>query len=541
MKHQNIIYKNKYMKNFLKMMVLSLIVIVSSCKKTDFADSYADPSKISVTTIEKQYAGFLKSNSSYVIPDYWNYFVVLRTSTDRYTQATGFTNVDKMYVPGDAGISGNWDTYYNLLSQYRELQKVYAASSAEDKAAKKIFMTSATIYLYDFTQKLVDLHGSIPFSAAGNLSTNGGDYLKSLPKYDDAASVYTKMLDDLKSIADELAATTLTAATQTAFTNQDYINAGSISKWRIYCNSLRLRMLVRVSDVSAFSARATSESAAILASPSTYPVVASNADNVQITVKDVSSNGLNSSGFQSGLEDWNHNIASKTMIDYMNTNSDPRLRFIFEPGDSSKKAGVYKGLDQMIASADQDKLIAGGTLAMYNRSTLSRNKFFPGVLINAAEVSFLKAESYLKAGNASAAKTAYEAGVRQSADFYAGIRKSSADNTAGASAALTTTEVDAYLAQPAISWDAATTTAAKWTLIAYQKWVHFNVVQSLENWSETRRLKLVKLNLKADVTAQSTTPNRWFYPSSEPVYNTTNYNAVKGNDNLTTKLFWDIR
>ena len=116
-----------------------------------------------------------------------------------------------------------------------------------------------------------------------------------------------------------------------------------------------------------------------------------------------------------------------------------------------------------------------------------------------------------------------------------------ADNTAGASAALTTTEVDAYLAQPAISWDAATTTAAKWTLIAYQKWVHFNVVQSLENWSETRRLKLVKLNLKADVTAQSTTPNRWFYPSSEPVYNTTNYNAVKGNDNLTTKLFWDIR
>ena len=65
MKHQNIIYKNNYMKNFLKLMLLSLIVVISSCKKSDFAGSYADPSKISVSTIEKQYAGFLKSNSDY--------------------------------------------------------------------------------------------------------------------------------------------------------------------------------------------------------------------------------------------------------------------------------------------------------------------------------------------------------------------------------------------------------------------------------------------------------------------------------------------
>jgi len=539
MKHQNIIYKNKYMKNFLKMMLLSLIVIVSSCKKTDFADSYADPSKISVSTIEKQYAGFLKSNSSYVIPDYWNYFVVLRTTTDRYTQATGYTNVDKMYVPGDAGIGSNWDTYYNLLAQYRELQKIYAAASEADQAAKKIFVTSATIYLYDFTQKLVDLHGDIPFTEAGNLSTNGGDYLKSLPMYDKADAVYTKMLDDLKSIADELATTTLNPATQTAFTNQDFVNGGDISKWRIYCNSLRLRMLVRVSDAPAFSARATSESAAILANPSTYPVVADNEENIQINIKDISTNGLNASGFQSGLEDWNHNIASKTMMDYMNHNSDPRLRFIFEPGDSAH--GEFIGLDQLASNSDQDALIAGGTMAHYNRSTLSRNKFFPGVLINAAEVSFLKAESYLKAGNASDAKIAYEAGVRQSAEFYEHVRTLSGDNTAGAVAALTTGELNAYLAKDAISWDEAGSTEAKWTLIAYQKWVHFNVVQSLENWAETRRLKLVHLSFKADVTVQATPPTRWFYPSSESVYNTANYNAVKAADNLSTKLFWDVR
>ena len=71
--------------------------------------------------------------------------------------------------------------------------------------------------------------------------------------------------------------------------------------------------------------------------------------------------------------------------------------------------------------------------------------------------------------------------------------------------------------------------------------MHLNVVQSLENWAETRRLKLVKLTFKADVTAQTTPPTRWFYPSAEPVYNVTNYGTVKANDNLSTKLFWDVR
>ena len=539
MNHQNIIYKNNYMKNFLIMMMLSLMVVATSCKKSDFADSYADPSKISTSTIEKQFAGFLKSNSDYVIPAYYNYFVVLRTSTNRYTNAIGFTNVDKMYVPGDAGIAANWGAYYNLLAQYRELQKVYAAASATDQADKKIFLTAATIYLYEYTQKMVDLHGAIPFSEAGKLSTNGGDYMNSLPKYDDALTVYTKMLDDLKAIADQLSTTTLTAPVQTGFTNQDFVNAGSLTKWKIFCNSLRLRILTRVSDVTSLSGRATSEIAAILSNPTTYPVVAANTDNIQINIKDQNT-GLNSSGFQTGLEDWNGNIANKTMIDHMNTNVDPRLRILFEPG-AKAAANVYTGLDQLATNTDQDKLIAGGTIAIYNRSTLSRNKFFPGVLINAAEVSFLKAEAYIKAGNDAAAKTAYETGIRQSAEFYFGVRKLSGDNTAGTPAALTTAELDAYLAQPGISWAGAANNTAKWTLVANQKWIHFNVVQSLENWAETRRLKLVKLVLKDDVTAQVKTPTRWFYPSGEGVYNVTNYNAVKANDNLSTKLFWDIR
>ena len=527
------------MKKLLIITSLSLGVALTSCKKADFADNYADPSKISVTSVEKQFTGFLKSNSSYILPDYWNYFVVLRTTTNRYTQAVGFVNGDKQYIPGEAGISANWNTYYGLLAQYKEMQKVYNALSSSDQADKKIYFIAATIYLYDYTQKMVDLHGAIPFSKASLLSTNSGDYFNSLASYDDAATIYTKMLDDLKANADLLSTITLTDLVKNSFKVQDYINKGDLTKWKAYCNSLRLRMLTRVSGVAAMKTRAADEIAAILGNSAKYPVVADNSGNIQINVADLNSD-LNSKGFQSGLEDWNGNSASKAMIDHMNTNVDPRLRVLFEPGDSA--AGVYAGVNQLDLNNTQDSLInKARKIAIYNRSTLSRNQYFPGVLINAAEVSFLKAEYYANAGNAASAKTAYEDGIKQSIEFYYNVRKLSNNSTSPTVTPYTSAEVTAYLAAPGIDFSLAATKAAQIALIANQKWLHFNVVQSLENWAEVRRLKSPALVFKVDnASSQTVPPTRWYYPSSENVYNTANYNTVKANDNLTTKLFWDV-
>ena len=155
------------MKKIFLMMAVALTVGFVACKKADFKDSYADPSKISETTVEKQFAGFMVSNSSYVLPSYWNYFVVLRTTINRYTQAVGWVNTTSQYVPGAAGITDRWGNYYSFLAQYRELQKVYSSLSAANQAEKRIYMIAATIYLYDHTQKVVDLHGDIPFFTAG--------------------------------------------------------------------------------------------------------------------------------------------------------------------------------------------------------------------------------------------------------------------------------------------------------------------------------------------------------------------------------------
>lgn len=528
------------MKKILFVLAAVTAISMTACKKQDFADSYADPSKISQTTVEKQFAGFLSSNRGYVIPDYWNYFVVLRTTVNRYTQSVGWSNSTAQYVPGGAGISDRWNNFYSsFVAQYRELQKVYAGLSADDQTDRRIYLIAATIYFYDHTQKVVDLHGDIPWTDAGKLSANGGAYISSLPKYDKADAIYTKMLDDLKGFADELNTISIKTGIQTGFKTQDIVNKGSLTLWKKYCNSLRLRILNRVAKVPAFQSRVNTEMNSILSNATQYPVVSDNADNIRINIYDLNTD-LNAKGFRTGLEDWDGNVAGKAMIDHMNTNADPRLRAVFEPGANSN--GIYKGLDPMLDAASQTSLISGGTLSIYNRSTLSRNQFFPGMLINAAEVSFLTAEAKLRAGDDAAAKAAYNDGIAKSVNYYYALRALSNDNTAGTLMPTNAAEIAAYTAGVKVNWDLAATAADKLNLIATQKWIHYNVVQPMENWAEIRRLHAPVFSFWVDnANAQTQPPYRWIYPSSEQTYNAANYATVQGTDNLNTRIFWDIK
>jgi tetratricopeptide (TPR) repeat protein len=529
---------NRPMKKILPLIVV-LLSFFGSCTQEDFEDSYANPSKISTSSVEKQFAGFLASNREYVVPSYWNYFVVLRTTVNRYTQAVGWANSTAQYLPGAGLISNRWDNYYAFLAQYRELEKIYNAMPADDQQLRRIYMIAATIYLYDHTQKVIDLHGDIPFSEAGKLSANGGDYEASLPKYDPAEDIYTKMLDDLKTYADELNSIEVPSAIQTGFKTQDFINNGNLDLWRKYCNSLRLRMLTRVSAASAFSGRATSEIQSILASSANYPVVTENTDNIQIDIHDVST-AINSKGFRSGLEDWNGNIAGKSMIDQMTSTADPRLRVMFEPGQNAGTS--YKGLDPMMLGSDQQAQIDAGTISIYNRSTFSRNEFFPGVLISAAEINLLIAEYYLKAGNDGGAKAAYNKAIEESIDQYYDIRAISNDNVAGSVATPGAVEIIGYQTSPSVSWDAATSSAQKVALIATQKWIHYNIVQPLEGWAELRRLDVLDFTFLEDASnTQKLPPYRWLYAPTENTYNAANYAAVKGEDNLSTRIFWDLQ
>ncbi|MBN8789917.1 MAG: SusD/RagB family nutrient-binding outer membrane lipoprotein [Terrimonas sp.] len=519
------------------------VAALSSCSKSEFADNYADPKTVASTTVDKQFAGFLAANQDFVMYKYWNYFVILQNTLLPWTQSVGIINAPGRYVPGAAAISDRWGNYYGFLAQYKDLLRVYNTLSAEQQQENRMYIIAATIYFYDHTQKVVDLHGDIPWSEAGLLGTYGGDYQKAAAKYDNAEDIYTKMLDDLKGFADELNSITLSSATATVMNTQDFINHGDVQKWKKYCNSLRLRILMRVSGVSSFQSRVSSEIAAILGNTTSYPLVLTNDDNIQITVVTPSS-GINngsatgaSASFYTGLIGWGGgDVAGKVMIDHMKTNVDPRLRAMFQPGASA--GGVYLGLDPSLGNTAQTDLVNGGTMARYNFSTISQNIMIPGALINAAEVNYLLAEYYLESGSDASAEAAYKKGINASIDYYYWLRSISNDNTTTV-APTNQTEKDAYIASADVAWSG--TDDAKLNKIATQKWIHFSVLQPIENWSEIRRLKLPALSFVSDAGTQTLPPNRWVLPSNELTFNSENYAAVSSKDNLDTKIFWDVK
>jgi hypothetical protein len=264
---------------------------------------------------------------------------------------------------------------------------------------------------------------------------------------------------------------------------------------------------------------------------------------VDVTTSPGINNGTgtgDAASFYTGLIGWQYaDRAGKVMIDFMNANSDPRERAIFEPGASAN--GAYIGLDPSLTSSAQTNILDGGTIARYNRSTLSQNIKLPGTLITAAETELSLAEYYLNAGMDANAKTAYEAGITQSINYYYWLRTFSDNSVSGPLTPLAPGEIDNYLAEPGVAWSTAATTAEKLNRIATQKWINSNVMSPMETWAEFRRLDLPVLSFVPDAAAQQLPPKRWQYSGNELTFNADNYAAVQAKDRLDTKIFWDVK
>lgn len=239
------------------------------------------------------------------------------------------------------------------------------------------------------------------------------------------------------------------------------------------------------------------------------------------------------------IDGWAGDDASKVMIDLLTESEDPRLRVMFEPGANA--GGTYEGVNQLLNGNDQQSMINDGLIAFYNRSTYSENQYFPGVLINAAEVSFIKAEHLIKSGNDAAAKTAYEEGIKQSIEFYYAVRAGSNSSISGNPDQPSAAEISNLLESEPVNWDNASSQEEKIALIGMQKWLHFNIVQPYQNWAEVRRLGVPNLTFWVDNSSNQTTPPvRWEIPGEELTYNGANYEAVRSSDDLNNKIFWDV-
>jgi hypothetical protein len=502
-------------------------------------EDYTNPDKTTQGEMGKLFSYMLYND--YIRPTYWDYATFVTGVTAKYSQFIAIAPSTDMYTPSSGYNEDRWKGFYTkgIMNEYRELQKTYDGLDVAEQERNLIFLQLAKIILYDQACQLVDYWGDIPFTEAGGLNlTNKLSYAK----FDNAEDVYNEAINALDEINTYLSTVTISSSTVTSLKLQDILLNGNLPLWRKYANSLRLRMLMRISNVNESTAKTSVT--AMLNDPDKYPLLESNADDVLLKMNAPS---FTSEGIRSGLTDGAtssgavapYYILNHVMVD----NGDPRLPVLWDPGfDSTTWVDqVYLGFNSSGTTSDLESQWSKGLLSTYDSATFILNWNCPGVLFTASEVSFLKAEAYER-WSLGTAQDEYEKGIRQSIAFYFNINQSTYlnPNVTFSRAALESpseADISAFITSSDFAYTGTTT--EKLAKIYTQKWLNFFILQAGQAWSELRRTGYPVLTFAEDPTYSYLPPNRLLYPDAEKSSNTENYSVVSSKDTRSAKIFWE--
>lgn len=328
------------------------------------------------------------------------------------------------------------------------------------------------------------------------------------PEYDIQDKIYQQIIADLKKAADlfKSGGTGLLGA-------GDVLNGGSVSKWRKYCNSLRLRVAMRISNVDLTTSKSIINE--VLANPADYPVMTSNSDNVELKWPGTSPW---ESIFWVNWKIYHHNGAGKILVDLLNTYTDPRLPIWFVPATTD---GKYRGAEYVGFSAPNGR----EDISDFNPNFVDGTKG-PDGYFRYAEVCFLKAEMFLRS---------IATGDAQ-AEYYKGIDASMLQ--CGVAPDKTVT----YKTVTGVLW---TNTAADLNKIYIQKYLSQFLMKN-EAWAEARRTDVPLLPVASGsfVTEHNRAPFRYPYPLSKLSLNSKNVASYLSNVKdfyWGQQMWWDTR
>ena len=380
--------------------------------------------------------------------------------------------------------------YEDVIADARSMEKIAQSEGNDINRGIAIVMQA---YGYSI---LTEIFGDVPFSEA----CQGEEGIIS-PIYDKQEDIYTGIFAMLDS-ANLLLSSSEGTITPTA----DLVYGGDHKKWQKFANSLKFRLLMRIShkvDVKAqlqdiVSNRAIFESnnddaglRYLAAYPNANPIYESVVYGTRYEYK-----------------------VNSVMIDMLTDLNDPRLPVYAQKNSD----GVYRGKPAGIQEVPNDE---------YNYDNVSAigEKYldpeFPGFMMTYSELMFLMAEAAHKSFISGNAESYYNAGIAASFEFN-GVSDGYAD----------------YIAQSSVAY----TPASGLQKIAEQNWMAL-YCQGIESWTEWRRTKFPKLEPAIDAVsaANGEIPSRYTYPGIEQSVNAGNYQAAKtamGGDELSTKFWW---
>jgi len=474
------------MKKIFLISVLSVVLVFISCLSDEqYEDLNRDPKNPTGVAASFLFNGATKSlvdqqTTLNVNDNVFRFFAQTNTTTT-YTDEPNF-DIEERTIPGRT-----WSELFRDVLLDLQTSKANTTADSElsesEKAARIGQAEVLMIYTY---QVMVDTWGDIPYSEALSDVT--------LPKYDDAATIYADLINRINAVIPSLSGAGYGAA--------DQFYGGNSAGWVKFANSLKLRLGIRLTDVNPSLAQSTVESAV------SAGVFTSNADNATLNYESATPNTspVWVDLVQSGRAD---HIPSNTIIDFMNNLDDPRRAVYF---DDNLGPGVYKGGNY-------------GTVASYpvhsHFGDAIHDPTNPASLLDFAEVSFFLAEAsergYAVGGTA---EEHYNNGIAASFDHW------------GAS------DLATYMANADVAYGTAPGTWKE--KIGNQFWLAM-FHRGFEGFTVWRKFDTPTFQLPVD--EGNPLPYRYTYPIDEQNLNTTNWEAAStaiGGDSQQTKIFWDV-
>ncbi len=400
-----------------------------------------------------------------------------------------------------------WQNHYNVLFDlFKTEQK--ALLKGDSVLAGAAMVLSAKLW-----QELVDLYGNIPFTQAFQNSRT------TTPAYDEAEFVYGKLLLKL-----DTAKTYLSNNPRGTFEDIDLVAHGHTEDWIRFANTLKLRLLIRQSEVPGFDPAPEitkiMDGGAELNTIKAGQGMSVNPGYVNDVAKQNPFYGYY--GYTpTGTEANELTRANVYFLNLLNSTSDPRVSRNFRaPAAGGPITGVVYGRATGNPLGGASSGIGPGLLT----GATSNQWIYPDF-----ESLFLEAEAIARGWVTGNAEAVYRLAVTRSFVFL-GVPSAVA-------------EANEYLDnQDIANWaNSGPTAFSKARFITYQKYIALAGVDALEAYSDLRRLDMLPDDgyLSANPgRAANHLPNRLPYPQSEYTYNSQNVTA-QGNINVfTDKIFW---
>ena len=430
---------------------------------------------------------------------------------------------------------------YDILKYALSLQQQAVAQQNGQNnkyyALSQFFKAYAGIWL---TQRV----GDIPFSQAGSASNL-------TPKYDTQHDIYKSalaMLDNANTIIGGLITTTPSLA-NTVIDSGDIFGLTYL-QWQKLINTYRLRVLISLSKRAVDNAdlQITQQFATIISTPSKYPIMASNKDNMVYVFNATNRYPTYSLGYNPY-----NNFANPgaTYLNITTATQDPRTFVLSTPallpvanGKAISDFTAYVGSD---INQSQPTLLNNSNSGLYSFSNYT--KYYvsstgasaePFIFIGYPEMCFNIAEAINRGWITGNSATWYNNGINASLSNY-GLTDgqtltitypiSSTDPVVnpkglaqGATWGTATVNIAQFLANVTYSGDNATGL----TQILTQKYVAMCNNSGWEAFYNYRRTGVPAFAQGGPGigTPNNQIPRRWIYPASEASTNTSNYQAA---------------